>query len=160
MTKKTTSAGGVVLSDEGQVLVVNQRGDSWSLPKGHVDPGENLLTTAQREIYEESGVQDLTLIKELGLFQRYRISKTGGDDYSELKTLHFFLFRTSQKELCPVDKDNPEARWVDIGDVAGMLTHPKDRAFFEGIIEIVQNGMNENDFPGDYDKLDGDIPTG
>jgi len=138
MTKETTSAGGVVLNDEGKVLVVNQRGDSWSLPKGHIDPGEDLLTAARREIHEESGVTELTLIKELGSYQRHRISKTGGDDLSELKNMHFFLFKTTQRELCPIDAQNPEARWVDIEDVAELLTHPKDRAFFKGVSSIVQ----------------------
>jgi hypothetical protein len=33
-------------------------------------------------------------------------------------------------ELNPVDKDNPEARWVKKQEVSKLLTHPKDRAFF------------------------------
>jgi 8-oxo-dGTP pyrophosphatase MutT (NUDIX family) len=57
--RKTHSAGGVVTNDEGKVLVVNQRGTSWSLPKGHIDPGESALAAAEREIYEESGIRDL-----------------------------------------------------------------------------------------------------
>lgn len=137
MTKETTSAGGVVLNNEGKVLIVNQRGDSWSLPKGHIDVGEDLLGAARREIHEESGVQELELIKMLGSYQRHRIAKDGGEDLSELKNMHFFLFRTKQMELCPLDKHNPEARWVNVDDVADMLTHPKDSAFFNEIKHII-----------------------
>ena len=53
--KHTQSAGGVVLNKKGEVLVVSQRGTSWSLPKGHIDKGEDALGAAKREIYEESG---------------------------------------------------------------------------------------------------------
>jgi 8-oxo-dGTP pyrophosphatase MutT (NUDIX family) len=133
-TKNTVSAGGVVLNDKGSVLVVSQHGTSWSLPKGHIDPGEDPLTAARREIYEESGIKELELVQELGSYGRFRIAQNGGETKSEYKTIHMFLFRTTEKDLKPVDPHNPEARWVDKNKVAGMLTHPKDREFFNSVI--------------------------
>jgi len=133
MSRKTISAGGVVLNRNGDVLVVNQRGNSWSLPKGHLDHGEDLLTAAKREIFEESGVEKLKLIESLGSYKRPRIGKYGGEDPGEMKTLHFFLFTTDQEKLKPIDKDNPEARWVHVDRVAELLTHPLDKAFFNKI---------------------------
>ena len=70
--KITRSAGGLVLNAKGEVLVVNQNGDSWSLPKGHLDAGENELQAARREICEESGIGELELIKKLGTYERSR----------------------------------------------------------------------------------------
>jgi len=134
---KTISAGGVVVNAHGHVLVVNQRGNSWSLPKGHVDEGEDVLSAARREIHEESGVNRLALVEELGSYERARIGKHGGEDLSETKTLHFFLFTTDQMELAPLDKDNPEARWVPVDEAGELLTHPKDKAFFQRIRERV-----------------------
>ena len=75
--KNTKSAGGVVKNQEGKILVVNQRGTSWSLPKGHIEEGEDSLTASRREIEEESGekvdrnkllkiVQDKELIDSKG----------------------------------------------------------------------------------------------
>jgi len=127
---KTRSAGGVVLNSGGRVLVVSQNGTSWSLPKGHIEAGEDALAAARREIYEEAGIRDLTLIRHLGDYERFRIGRDGGEDESELKTIHMFLFETSETELSPVDVENPEARWVDGEEVAGLLTHPKDAEFF------------------------------
>ena len=135
--KNTESAGGVVLNDRGLVLVVSQHGTSWSLPKGHIDPGEDSLAAARREIYEESGVRDVELIKELGSYGRYRIGKDSGEDKSEYKTIHMFLFKTKEKDLRPIDPHNPEAVWVDRYSVAGMLTHPKDKEFFQSIIDQI-----------------------
>ncbi len=126
----TLSAGGVVLNHKGQVLVVNQHGNSWSLPKGHIDTGEDALTAAKREISEESGITELDLIKELGSYDRYRIALDGGDYLSELKTISMFLFRTSQDALKPTDPHNPEAVWVEKEKVTDLLTHRKDKEFF------------------------------
>jgi len=135
--KQTQSAGGLVLNKKGQVLVVNQNGTSWSLPKGYIEKGEDPLTAARREIYEESGVRDLNLVKELSSYQRYRIDVRGGEDTSELKTIHMFLFTTGQEALNPIDPENPEARWVEKGQVADLLTHPKDKAFFLKVMEEI-----------------------
>src|SRR5216684_1236098 len=148
--KKTFSAGGVVTNDEGNVLVVSQRGTSWSLPKGHVDPGESALAAARREIYEESGIRDLELIRELGSYERYRIGVDGGDDRSELKVITMFLFRTSETVLRPVDADNPEACWVERAKVVPLLTHERDKQFFLGVeLECPRMGrFLRRGFPG------------
>jgi 8-oxo-dGTP pyrophosphatase MutT (NUDIX family) len=133
--KKTYSAGGVVLNARGQVLVVSQRGKSWSLPKGHIEEGEDVLAAARREIYEESGLRDLILIKLLGSYERLRIGKHGGESGAEFKHLTFFLFKATGEALQPVDPDNPEARWVDPTAVNSLLTHPKDQEFFSQILD-------------------------
>ena len=133
----TESAGGVVLDGEGRVLVVSQRGTSWSLPKGHVEEGEDNLTAARREIQEESGVSELELIRGLGSYSRHRLGRDGREETSELKTIHMFLFKTRETELKPLDPHNPVALWVEKGRVASLLTHPKDAAFFEGISDSI-----------------------
>ena len=129
--KKTISAGGVVLNKNGQVLVVSQHGTSWSLPKGHVEEGEEIVVTARREITEESGISDLKLIKELGSYERPRLQ-----DPTEIKTIHMFLFRTNQVDLKPVDSNNPEARWVNKEEVEKLLTAEKDKEFFKNIKDL------------------------
>ncbi len=131
--KHTYSAGGVVINPDGLVLVVNQNSDSWSLPKGNIEPGEDEEAAARRETREESGVTELTLIKKLGTYQRHRISQGGVGETEDLKNITMFLFTTTQIELKPEDPANPEARWVKPEAVEEMLTHPKDREFFRSI---------------------------
>ena len=127
------SAGGIVLNPEGKVILVNQRGISWSFPKGHVEKGESDLEAAKREIYEESGVNDLELIKDLGEYTRFRIGFDGKDDVSKRKTIKLYLFRTNQTSLKPIDPANPEARWITKNEVTTLLTHEKDKEFFSEI---------------------------
>lgn len=133
----TYSAGGVVLNKEGLVLVVNQNGNSWSLPKGHIDEGEEKLQAATREIYEESGIKELNLIKDLGFYDRYKIGIDGGEDKSEIKTIYMFLFKTEEEKLEPIDPGNPEALWIEKEKVAELLTHKKDKEFFLKIMNII-----------------------
>lgn len=134
---KTFCAGGVVLNKKGEVAVVGQPHNTWSLPKGHIDPGEDELTAARREILEEAGITDLTLVRKLGSYDRYRIGLDGGDDFSELKNITMFLFTTEQEELKPQDPRNPEARWVDKNEVADLLTHTKDKEFFTSVVNEI-----------------------
>lgn len=132
-TIQSNAAGGVVVGKNGKIVVVNQNNDSWSLPKGHIDPGEEAREAAIREIAEESGLTKLSFVKDLGSYQRYRLNKDGGDDLSEQKTIHMFLFTTDQVDLKPRDPSNPEARWIESDKVSQILTHPKDKEFYNKI---------------------------
>jgi len=129
----TKTAGGVVINRDGKVLIVNQEGTSWSLPKGHIEDDETALDAAQREIYEESGIKDLEFIKKLGTYRRHKINKNGEDDTSELKTIQIFLLKTEERKTQPIDHRNPEIKWLDKNDVSNWLTHRKDKEFFESI---------------------------
>lgn len=131
--RRTYSGGGVVIDTRGKVLIVSQHGRSWSLPKGHAESEENILEAAKREIYEETGITQLHLIKELGTYERPKLDSENKDDQEELKVITIFLFTTTQEHLEPHDPENPKARWVEANDVEKILTHPKDKAFFRKI---------------------------
>ena len=105
--RRTYSGGGVVVNKEGKVLVVSQRGLEWSLPKGHAESKEDILHTAEREIYEEAGVTKLNFIKELGTYERPKLNSENKDDQEELKVITIFLFTTTQEKLQSHDPENP-----------------------------------------------------
>tara|TARA_B100000953_G_C17845808_1_gene366628 strand:+ start:61 stop:492 length:432 start_codon:yes stop_codon:yes gene_type:complete len=135
-TQKVECAGGIIINQFNKIAIVNQNYDSWSLPKGHIDKGETAIDAAIREIYEETGIINPTLIKKIGTYERYRIGLDGNDDLSELKTIHIFLFKSNQKKLNPIDKNNPEAKWIDIKEVEDYLTHKEDIKFFKKNIKL------------------------
>lgn len=133
------AAGGVIIGPGGKVAVVNQHGNSWSLPKGRLDPGEDRRQAAKREIREETGLKNLKYIGELGTYQRHRIPLAeGAVNKNEIKEITFFLYKTDEEKLEPQDPDNPEARWVEVGKVAGLLTHDADKKFFVSIIPDIK----------------------
>ena len=135
-TKHSRSAGGVVVGPDKKIVVVNQKHKSWSLPKGHIDLGEDALSAAKREIWEETGIpqETLKLEKDLESYERYKISLDGGDDKSEFKTITMFLFTTNHAELAPVDLENPEAVWLSAEEAVEKLTHYKDKEFLRSVI--------------------------
>ena len=58
--REVDAAGGLVSNRRGDYLLI-QRSGLWDLPKGHRDPGEDIETTARREVREETGVDQLEL---------------------------------------------------------------------------------------------------
>ncbi len=69
--KKAFSAGGVVYKIVDGVphfLLLNKTDQGWVIPKGTVEAGENMETTALREISEEAGLSKdkLRVVKKLG----------------------------------------------------------------------------------------------
>jgi len=137
-TKNTFSAGGIVLNGKGDVILVSQK-VSWSFPKGGIEKGESELEAAKREIREESGIDRLELISELGRIHRPRIAIPGEIEKFEMKTISMFLFKTDQEDLRPIDSDNPEALWIKVNEVTNRLTHKKDQEFFLSVIDQVMS---------------------
>lgn len=133
----TRTAGGVVINPKGEVLVVNQGGIHWSLPKGHIEEGEDAVSAARREIAEEAGIDELTFVKALGTYERFRMNWDGTDNLEEYKEISMFLFRTTQTELAPRDLDNPSAMWIAKREVVATLTHPRDKEFFASILHTL-----------------------
>lgn len=71
-----TSAG-LVIYDKEKILLVHSGGpywenvDSWSIPKGEMEDGEEALETALREAEEELGQKlDGIITDELGIFKQ------------------------------------------------------------------------------------------
>jgi ADP-ribose pyrophosphatase YjhB (NUDIX family) len=128
------SAGAVVVGPGNKIVVVNQNNNSWSLPKGHLEGNEDEEAAAIREVFEESGIQDVKILEKLGEYERTTISLDGkGEQLDNIKHITIFLGITNQTELSPIDPNNPEAKWIALQDVADLLTHPKDKEFFSSI---------------------------
>ncbi len=121
------SSGGIVINNHSQVLIVNNKGKSWTFPKGHIETNEDPLTAAKREIYEESGIDNLKYIRELGTYDREKFKPEKG---KIIKRIFMFLFATEQEELNPIDPNNPEAKWIDKEQVITILTYQEERLFY------------------------------
>ncbi|RCS27734.1 NUDIX domain-containing protein [Polaribacter sp. WD7] len=59
-----SAAGGLVVNAKKEYLFIF-RNNVWDLPKGHLEKDETTETAAIREVEEECGISDLTLIKPL-----------------------------------------------------------------------------------------------
>lgn len=136
------SAGGIIKGPDGRIVLVQQHGNSWSFPKGGVEEGETALQAAMREIKEESGITEITFVRDLGSYERYSISKDGLGENKDwgLQKKTLFLFTTSQSELPHHDPDDEitEVRWATLDEAYELLTHPKDKEFLGSVRSILE----------------------
>lgn len=112
--KAEHSAGGVVVrrTKKGwEVLLLCDMSGNWTFPKGLIEVKEASYETARREIQEEVGVTDLTLLTELSpihyCYRRNGLIK---------KTVHYYLFSSRGKEPLVVQKEEgvQQASWFDL----------------------------------------------
>jgi 8-oxo-dGTP pyrophosphatase MutT (NUDIX family) len=113
------SAGVVVVRSgpTGRLFLLLRAYRNWDFPKGVVEPGEDPLAAARREVREE------TLIKDLQFTWGEEYRETA--PYSNNKIARYYLAETSTESVTlPVSPElgrpeHNEARWVDL---AGALS--------------------------------------
>ncbi len=120
MSDEIQAAGGVVVDDrDGTVLIVHRpRYDDWSLPKGHVDPGETFEQAALREVFEESGVRC-----EL----REELEPARYDVKGRPKIVRWWRMSVLE-ETDEHDDETDEVMWVSAADALTLLSYEHDRA--------------------------------
>lgn len=106
--KKVVAAGGVVVNEAGEILVIFRRG-SWDLPKGKVEEGEETIDAAKREVEEETGIKDL--IAERLICKTFHTYKESGKRI--LKKTYWYKMKTHKQELVPqTEEDIDSAEWM------------------------------------------------
>lgn len=139
-TRDETSAGGLVVS--GMAEAVNAGGDVdmtqiyaaligrldrrgrllWSMPKGHVEDGEHQWRTAEREVWEETGIYG-EAFDELGTIDYWFVS----DGVRIHKTVHHNLLRYVDGELNDEDPEVTEVAWVPMSELIERLAYADER---------------------------------
>jgi ADP-ribose pyrophosphatase YjhB (NUDIX family) len=127
------SAGGLVLDLAGDVprgaLIgrTDRQGRLlWSLPKGHIEPGETAQEAAVREVAEETGIRG-EVIGELGTIDFWFVA----DGRRIHKTVRHFLLRAVSGELSDADIEVSEVAWVALPQIADRLAYPDERGLVD-----------------------------
>jgi 8-oxo-dGTP pyrophosphatase MutT (NUDIX family) len=104
------AAGGVVKNDLQQILVI-KRNNKWDIPKGKAERGESMKETAEREVKEECGLNQLVI--EEHLLTTYHFYKIGPKII--LKKTRWYNMQThSEEKLLPqIDEGITEVCWVE-----------------------------------------------
>lgn len=111
MPKVHISSGAVVYKGEqGKflVLIMHRRAtDSWHLPKGTQEPGEDLAATARREVREETGLE-ISLGPYIGKLH----SEIHRNGQVIPKETHYFLARPIGGDLVDHDREHDTVAFI------------------------------------------------
>ncbi len=107
-----TAAGGLVTKDKSFLAI--KRFGLWDLPKGHVEPNEDIKTAAIREVEEECGISSPEIVKELEpTFHTYQL-----EEKKILKKTYWYkMTYEGHENLTPQkSEDILEAVWMDFSN--------------------------------------------
>lgn len=132
------TSGGMVFrrskkTNEVEILLIQDAKDRWTIPKGHIEEGETAKETAEREIGEETGLQEMKVMNWLGKINfRYRRANS-----LVLMTTEIFLVQAKGD----TDKLKPED-WMN-----GISWFPANEALekieYEDIGKIILLGLKK-----------------
>ncbi|WP_327018178.1 NUDIX hydrolase [Croceibacter atlanticus] len=102
------AGGGLVYNDNQEILFI-YRNDKWDLPKGKIEKNETIEDCAIREVWEETGVEDLKITKLIT--KTYHVFKRNGK--LKLKETWWYEMHTSYTgELTPQPSEGIEkVKW-------------------------------------------------
>jgi mutator protein MutT len=132
MSKKIIAAGGLVINEKNELLLMFRRG-KWDLPKGKVDEGEKLETAAVREVQEETGISKLELGNLIGITHHEYFEKKLNEDV--MKETHWFAMRADRNEnfIPQTEEDIENIIWADEAELKECLknTYPNIKEIIE-----------------------------
>ena len=143
MNTKETSAGAVVIYRrvEGvKFLLLHYQAGHWDLPKGHIEKGESLEETVRREVFEETGINDLKFIEGFEEVLNYWFRKkkewllgfkdqdhkpthrvNEGDEGAISKSVTFFLCETETQDI-KISFEHMDFKWLPYEEAHNQIT--------------------------------------
>ncbi len=119
------TAGGIVFrmskdQKDIEILLIQDSKGRWTIPKGHIEPGENAKQTAIREIGEESGLFHIQVLSWLGKihFQYRRADKL------VLMTTQIYLVRALDDAEIPTKEQWMKGiKWFKFNDAINAIEY-------------------------------------
>ena len=140
------TAGGIVFrptadSKDIEILLIQDSKNRWTIPKGHIEPGETAKQTAVREIGEESGLKEVEVISWLGKIHfKYRRAEK-----LVLMTTQVYLVQSLDKNERPTkEKWMNGIRWFTFSEALDAIEY----ADIEKLILIAKRKIRNGEFDG------------
>lgn len=137
--KEINAGGGIVRNAEGRILMIFRNG-FWDFPKGKQEKGEDIETTAGREICEECGLDSVRTGK-LICVTHHTYTMEGKNILKH--TYWYEAEYTGKADLVPQTEENIEkAVWVTVSEAASLVkdTYPSIREVFGKYASAVISG--------------------
>lgn len=107
--------------DGGQWLVLlikHRNGDHWAFPKGKPEKDETTFETAQRELFEETGLQVVEFVTKIPYLEHYSFLRRG---ITIKKKVEYYSARV-QGEIRLQIKEIKDSIWVPLNEAKTTVT--------------------------------------
>ncbi|MGQ4894645.1 MAG: bis(5'-nucleosyl)-tetraphosphatase [Candidatus Njordarchaeia archaeon] len=124
------SAGAIIFRKEenrAYYLLLHYQAGHWDFPKGNIENGEKEIDTAKREIYEETGIQDVEFIFGFREVIEYFYYRNGQKVY---KTVVFYLAKTNTKEV-RLSYEHKGYAWLSYEEAIKRVTYKSSKKVLE-----------------------------
>ena len=126
---------GVVLVNFGAILLLQYPQGHWDLPKGHVEPDDdNRQATMLRELAEETGITDVTVLEGFVERSEYSFRRKGT---RKEKEVHWYVAETEQMHV-ELSHEHRGYLWLDWDQALETITHDETRS----VVRLAQRYVN------------------
>ena len=139
------SAGGLVYrrraGKTAVVLAARRHPDTavlvWSIPKGHIEPGESSADAAVREVREETGLR-ASIDRLLGDVTYWYVRRdASGAPLRVLKRVRFFLMRARGGRFADRDDEMDAVRWFSLDEAEEAAAYASERRLVQRARELL-----------------------
>ncbi len=141
--------GVIVLNNENKVFVGKRKDnpvDRWQMPQGGVDLGESYLSAMKRELYEETSIKSIEILKEINGFFEYELPKNlvgiiWKGKFRGQKQKWFitrFIGNESEINLRTKNPEFVEWKWIVPDELPKTIVDFKRKMYVE-LLEILKN---------------------
>jgi 8-oxo-dGTP pyrophosphatase MutT (NUDIX family) len=118
-------------------LLVQHHAGHWAFPKGHAEDSESDLDAARRELHEETGVADITVLDDAAFSESYFFKRNG---LTVAKTVRYFLGLVKAKHpRVRIQAAEIKAyQWADFDAAMTLLTFSESKRLLSEANAYVQ----------------------
>ena len=130
-------SAGVILfnkTEEIQFLVLKYPSGHWDFVKGNIEEGEEEKETARRELFEETGINNMNIKKGFNQKVEYNYYKKNNKVH---KIVSYYLAETEQKEV-KLSFEHLDYKWVNYDDLMKLITFDNSKDILKKANELIR----------------------